>query len=81
MNRIYSLDRIEESTAVLLSQEGREVKIPREMLAAGAREGMLVRFREDAGLYCPEKAETLRRQAEMQRRVAALLQKGKESQR
>ncbi len=80
MNPIYSLDRMEQTTAVLLTQEGAEVKIPREMLAADAREGMLVSFHEDAGLYCPEKAETERRQAEMRRRVAALLQKGKEKQ-
>ena len=78
MNRGYSLDRLEEACAVLIDQNGTEITVPRELMAAAAKEGMLVRFDEMAGLYCPDRKKTDARQQQLKSRVGALLnhQKG-----
>ena len=78
MNRLYSLDRMDENTAVLIAQDGRVVPLPREMLSADAREGMLVYFCETMGLYCPDKPATQQRQQELKQRMERLLHKSAE---
>jgi hypothetical protein len=75
MNRLYSLDRMDENTAVLIAQDGREVPLPREMLSADAREGMLVYFCETMGLYCPDNSATQQRQEDLRQRMERLLHK------
>lgn len=56
------IDRIEDGIAVI-EQDGGHFDVPREKLAADAREGDIVIFRD--GIYVPDKDATEKRRREI----------------
>ena len=73
MTRLYIIDRIERSTAVLSDERGVSFDCPLSLLPKGAREGMALR-RTD-GRFVLDEDSTVKRRALMAARLNRLLWK------
>lgn len=67
----YAIDRMEESVATLLADNGARREVPAEQLPGGAREGDVLLWADGAFTSAPE--ETARRRKQTQELLARLL--------
>ena len=59
----WTIDRIEDGVAVLLSEDGKAVSLPAELLTDGAREGDWGRLAGD--IFMPDAVETQKRRQQL----------------